>query len=172
MIEESTIVFRYLWPNPYYEIEEDLIICTPSTGSSTTGSITLVDPLSPELTEVPLPPSPIPKIPNIPGIADFNRWTKILCQSIEAHNSQLRELPLTPEQRLKWLLTWIQSRENLDEVAFTEGNRTYCQLRRIDQSANPQFNTEVSIQRDTDYEPPHVEESESQGEEEEEEEEE
>ena len=72
-IEELTIVFRYLWPNQYYKIEEDLIICTPSRGSSSTGSTTLVDPLSLELTEVPLPLSPIPEIPNIPGIADFNR---------------------------------------------------------------------------------------------------
>ena len=166
------IVFGYLWPNQYYKIEEDLIVCTPSRGSSATGSITPVDPLSPELAEVPLPPSPIPEVPNILGITDFNRRTEIFCQRIEAHNSQLKELPLTPEQRLESLLARIRSGEISDEVAFSEGNITYRQLWRIDQSANPHFYTKASIQRDADYKPPCVEESGPQGEEEEEEEEE
>ena len=69
-------------------------------------------------------------------------------------------------------MTQIRSRENLDKVAFVEGNITYLQLQRIDQSTNPHFYTKVSIQRDTDYEPPRVKESETQGEEEEKEEEE
>ena len=165
MIEESEIVFGYLWPNQYYKIDENLIVHTLSGGSSHTWSITLVDPKTPKLTEVQLPPSPIP------GITDFNCRTEALCQRIEDHNHQIRELPLTPEQQLKFILTWIWSRENLDQLAFLEGNITYWQLWRIDQLANPQFYTEASLLEDTDYEPPHIEEAEPQGEEEEEEEE-
>ena len=124
-IEESEIVFGYLWPNQYYKIDKNLIVRTLSRGSSTTGSITPVDPESPELTEVQLPPLPIPEIPEIPGIAEFNRRTKALRQRIKDHNHQIRELPLTPEQRLKSILTQIRSGENLDELAFSEGNITY-----------------------------------------------
>ena len=79
LIEEVRIIFGYLWPNPYYQIEEDLIICTPSrssivTGVTTSGMTILVDPLSPpqELHEVPLPPAPLPKLPELPGISNFN----------------------------------------------------------------------------------------------------
>ena len=90
-----------------------------------------------ELHQVPLPPPTLPELPELPGISDFNRRTEALCQRVEAHNQHLRELPLTPEQCLEALLAHIQSSENLDKVAFTEGHITYHQLQRIDQSTNP-----------------------------------
>ena len=78
-IEDSRIVSGYLWPNTYYQIEEDLIVCTPSrssivTGVTTSGTTTPVDLPSPpqKLHEVPLPPSPLPELPEPPGISDFN----------------------------------------------------------------------------------------------------
>ena len=170
-IEESEIVFGYLWPNAYYKIDENLIVRTLSEGSSHTGSLTPVDPETPELQEVQLPPPPILEIPEIPGIAKFNQRTKALLQRIEDRNHRIRELPLMPEQRLKSLLTQIWSGENLDELAFLEGNITYQQLRKIDQSANPHLYTKASLLEDADYEPPCVEEQEHlEGEEEEEEE--
>ena len=109
-----------------------MIVRTPSEGSSHTGSITPVDPKTPELTEVQLPPSPIPEMTEIPGITEFNHRTKALHQRIEDHNRRIRELPLTPEQWLESILTRIRSGENLDELVFMEGNITYHQLRRID----------------------------------------
>ena len=79
-IEESRIVFGYLWPNLYYQIEEDLIVHTPSRGSivtgvTTSGTITLVDPPSPpeELHKVPLPPDPLPELPGLPEVSEFNQ---------------------------------------------------------------------------------------------------
>ena len=78
LIEESEIVFGYLWPNLYYKIDENLIVHTPSEGSSHTGSLRLADPETPELHEVQLPPSPIPEILELPGIAKFNRRTEAL----------------------------------------------------------------------------------------------
>ena len=173
MIKDSKIVFGYLWPNPYYQIEEDLIVCTPSrssivTGVTTSGTTTLVDPPSPsqELHKVPLPPPTLPELPELPGISNFNRRTEALPQRVEAHNWHLRELPLSSEQRLEALLAHIRSGENLDEVAFTEGHITYRQLQRINQSANLQFYTEVSELADTGYQPPHFQDISSQGEEE------
>ena len=78
-IEDSRIVFGYLWPNLYYQIEEDLVVCTSSRGSivtgvTTSGTTTLVDLPSPpeELHKVPLPPDPLPKLPELPGISEFN----------------------------------------------------------------------------------------------------
>ena len=71
LIEEGRIVFGYLWPNLYYQIEEYLIVHTPSrssivTGVTTSGTTTPVDLLSPpqELHEVPLPPAPLPNYQN------------------------------------------------------------------------------------------------------------
>ena len=72
LIEDSRIVFGYLWPNLYYQIEEDLIVHTPSRGSSvtgvtTSGTTTPVDPPSPpeELHKVPLPPDPLPNLKSL-----------------------------------------------------------------------------------------------------------
>ena len=172
MIEDLRIVFGYLWPNLYYQIEEDLIVCTPSRGSivtgvTTSGATTPVDlPSSPqELHEVPLPPDPFPELPELPGISNFNQRVETLHQQIIAHNQRLREIPLSPEQCLSNLIDHIQSRQNLDEVAFTEGNITYHQLQRIDQLANPQLYTEASLLEDTDYQPPHYQDNQDKGEE-------
>ena len=115
MFEQSEIVLGYLWPNNYYQIDKNLIIHTPSEVSSHTGSLTLVDPETPELTEVQLPSSPIPKIPEISGIAEFNHRTKALGQIVKDHNCWIRELPLEPKQRLESILTRIRSGENLDK---------------------------------------------------------
>ena len=161
LIEEVRIVFGYLWPNLYYHIEEDLIVCTPSRGSSvtgetSTGTTTPVDPQSPpqELHEVPLPPPTLLELLELPGISNFNRKTEALCQRVKAHNRRLRDLPLMPEGCLEALLARVWSRGNLDRVAFQEGHITYCQLWRIDQGANPHLYTKVSLQADADYQPP------------------
>ena len=77
---------------------------------------------------------------------------------------------MSPGEHLEALIACIQSRENLDEVTFTEGHITYCQLQRIDQSANPQFYTKVSQLEDADYQLPCFQDDQSEGEEEEEEE--
>ena len=137
-IEESRIVLGYQWPNLYYQIEEDLIVCTPSrsssiTGVRTSGTTTPVDPPSEEvdkeqLHEIPLPPDPLPEIEGLPSVSDINFRTEELCQRIEAHNQSLREQPSTPRQCLAALLARIRSGVNLDEVAFTEGNITYRNL--------------------------------------------
>ena len=37
LIEESRIILGYLWPNPYYQIDEEEILCTPSRVSLATG---------------------------------------------------------------------------------------------------------------------------------------
>ena len=161
LIEDLRIVFGYLWPNLYYQIEEDLIVRTPSrgpivTGVTTSGTTTPVDLPSPpeELHKVPLPPAPLPKLPELPGITNFNRQTEALHQQIIGHNRSIWELPLTPHQHLEALLAHIWSGENLDEVAFSEGNITYCQLQRIDQLSNLHLYTEASLLESADYQPP------------------
>ena len=72
----------YQWPNNYYQIDEDLIVHTPSrspsvTGVRTSGTTTLVDLPSEEeaeqLHEIPLPPSPLPDIPGLPPVDEINR---------------------------------------------------------------------------------------------------
>ena len=77
----------YQWPNLYYQIEEDLIVRTPSrsssvTGLTTSGTTTLVDPPSEEeeLHEIPLPPDPLPEIPGLPSVSDINSRTTELRQ--------------------------------------------------------------------------------------------
>ena len=137
LIEDSRIVLGYQWPNLNYQIEEDLIVHTPSRNSSATGvtasgTTTPVDPSSSEeeeeLHEIPLPPDPLPEIPGLPSVSDINRRTAKLHQRIEAHNQSLWEQPSTPRQCLAALLTRIWSGVNLDEQAFPEGNITYRQL--------------------------------------------
>ena len=163
LIEESRIVLGFQWPNDYYQIEEDLIVRTPSRGSSvtgvrTSGTTTPVDPSSEEeveeLHEIPLPPSPLPELEGFPPVDEINCRTEELRRRIEAHNRNLQELNLTPQQHLANILARIRSRINLDEIAFQEGNITYRQLRRIDQGQNPHLYTEASLHEDAAYEPP------------------
>ena len=172
-IKNSRIVFGYLWPNLCNQIKDDLIVCTLSrssivTGVTSSGTTTLVDPPSPpqELHEVPLPPDPLPKLRELPGMSNFNQRVETLCQREEAHNQQLRDLPLSPEERLEDFLACIRSGRDLDQVAFTEENITYQQLQRIDQLANPQFYTKASQLEDADYQPPCFQDVQSMGEEE------
>ena len=148
----------YQWPNLYHNIEEDLIVRTPSrsssvTGVRTSGTTTPVDPPSEEeeeqLHEIPLPPDPLPEIEGLPSVSDINRRTEELRQRIEAHNQSLRDQPPTPSQRLAALLAHIRSGVNLDKVAFAEGNITYRVLRRINQQLNPHLYTEASLLEDT-----------------------
>ena len=162
----------YQWPNLYYQIEEDLIVHTPSRGSSATGvtasgtntPVDLSSEEEEELHEIPLLPDPLPKLPGLPSVSDINRRTEELRQRIETHNQSLRETPSTPRQRLAALLTRIRSGRDLDELAFPEGNITYRQLRRIDQSSNPHLYTEASLQEDAAYEPPCYQDDQDEGE--------
>ena len=153
----------FQWPNDYYQIKEDLIVRTPSRSSSVTGvrtseTTTPVDLPSEEeveeLNEIPLPPSPLPELEEFPPVNEINCQTEELCRRIEAHNRNLQELNLTPQQRLANILTHIRSGINLDEITFQEGNITYRQLRRIDQGQNPHLYTEASLREDAAYEPP------------------
>ena len=79
-IEDSRIVFRSLWPNPYYQTPEEETAHAPSRVSLATGvtasgfSSPEPSPSPPEeLREVPLPPPILPELPELPGIADYNR---------------------------------------------------------------------------------------------------
>ena len=84
-IEESRIVFRYLWPNVYYQTPEEETLHALSRVSLATGvtaSGFSTPELSPspeeELREVPLPPPILPELPELPGIADYNRRVEAL----------------------------------------------------------------------------------------------
>ena len=172
-IESSRIIFRYLWPNPYYQIPETETARAPSRvslelGELPTGFWSPAPSPPEELTEVPQPPPELPELPGLPGSSEFNWRVADLRQRIEAQNWRTRELGLTADQWLDSVLTCIQSGINLDEPAFTEGNITFHQLRNIDWNENPQFYSESSQHVDDNYEPPRHEESDSQDEDEEE----
>ena len=176
-IKESRIVFGYLWPNPYYQTPEEQTASTPSRVSLATGvtasGFSLPEPSpSPqeELWEVPLPPPTLPELPELPGISDYNHHVEALQQRVIAHNQRVWEQPLTVDKRLGGLLTRIRSGINLNKIAFTEGNITFCQLRNIDRNKNPHFYLELSQHEDNNYQPQCLDELDSQDEEEGEEE--
>ena len=77
---------------------------------------------------------------------------------------------MTVDKRLGGLLTHIQLSINFDNIAFTEGNITFQQLRNIDCNKNPQFYLESSQNEDDNYQPQCLDELDSQDEEEGEEE--
>ena len=78
-IEESRIVFVYLWPNPYYETPESETARPLSRVSLVTG-VTMPWETTPEpspspeeeLQEVPLLPPILPELPELPVIANYN----------------------------------------------------------------------------------------------------
>ena len=88
-IENSRIVFGYLWPNQYYQIPEEETACTLSrvflaTGVTASENPTLVNTPSPpeSLHEVTGLPPILPELPELPGISDYNRRVKVLQQRI------------------------------------------------------------------------------------------
>ena len=172
-IKELRIVFRYLCPNPYYQTPETETVCAPSRVSLEEGEIPTgfsTPSLSPpeELWEVPLPPSELPELPELPGASDFNWRVAAVWRRVESHNQRVRELGLTTNQWLDTVLTHVQSRINLDEPAFTEGNITFRQLQNINRNKNPQFYSESSQHKDDNHEPVCLDGSDSQDEDEEE----
>ena len=180
-IENSRIIFGYLWPNPYYQVQETETACAPSRVSLEQGEIPtgFTSPApSPsqeeELLYVPPPPPEIPELPelDIPGAPDFNWRVRELRERIEAQNQRTVELGLTANQWIDTVLTRIRSGNNLDQPAFAEGNITYQQLRQIDRNENPEFYTESSQHVDNNYEPRRLDKLDSQDEDEEAEEEE
>ena len=171
-IKDSRIVLRYLWPNRYYQTPEEETACAPSrvsiaTGVTASGFTTLVDlPSSPEsLHKEPLPEH-IEELPDLPGITDYNRWVVALRARVEEHNHQVQQLSVSVTQRLEDLLTHIRSGENLDKIAFPEGNITYHQLCNKDWNTNPHLYSESSHHMDNNYKPPCLKDFDSQKEEE------
>ena len=166
------IVFGYLWPNRYYQIPQEEIARAPSRVSlakwvTALRETTPVDPPSPteSLHEVIGLPPILSELPELPGISDYNRRVEALQQRIKAHNQHIRPLPATVDLQVEQLLACIRLGENLDKIAFMEGNITFRQLRNIDHSANPKFYTKSSQHVDNNYQPLHVEDFESQEEE-------
>ena len=128
-IEDSRIVFGYLWPNPYYQAPETETARAPSRvsleeGELPTGFSSPAPSPSPteELQEVPPPP------PELPGVPEFNQRVRALQQQVKAQNQRTRELSLTAGQWLDTVLTHVRLGINLDEPAFAEGNITFHQL--------------------------------------------
>ena len=178
LIEELWIILGYLWPNPYYQIDEEEILHAPSRLSLATGVTALEYPTcinthSPSSSPEPLHKLELPvpisteNLPPLPGIDNYNRCVEILQQRIEAHNQSLHQLPITVEQRVDQLLAHIRSGVNLDKITFREGSITYWNLWNIDCNANPQFYTDSSNTADDNYEQPCLKDLEQEEEEEE-----
>ena len=112
-IENSRIVFGYLWPNLYYQIPETETARAPSRvsleqGELPTGFSSPAPSPSPpeELSEVPQPPPESPEF-DLPGVPEFNQRVQVLRQRIEAQNQRTRELGLTADQWLENVLTRV-----------------------------------------------------------------
>ena len=134
-IESLRIIFRYLWPNPYYQIPETETARAPSRVSLELGKLPTgfsspapSPPTSEELCEVPLPPPELPELPELPGIPEFNQRVRVLQQRVETQNQRIGELGPTAGQWLDTVLTHVRLGINLNEPAFAEGNITFCQL--------------------------------------------
>ena len=83
-IEDSRIILGYLWPNRFYQIDEEEILCAPSRVSIATGVAasefpTHVNTPSPSPSPEPLHKLELPipisteNLPPLPGIDDYNR---------------------------------------------------------------------------------------------------
>ena len=173
-IESLRIVFRYLWPNPYYQIPETETARAPSRVSLEQGEIPtgFSSPApsptpSEELREVPPPPPELPEF-DLPGIPEFDQRVRVLRQRIEAQNQRTADLGLTANQWLDTVLNHVRSGINLNKPAFAEGNITFRQLHNIDCNENPQFYLESSQHMDDNYEPRRLDKLDSQDEDEEE----
>ena len=160
-IKQSRIVLGYLWPNQYYQVDKEEIICVPSRVSLATGVTT--SEVS-TYADSPSPPSPQAELPIPP-----NHFTSGLWVPSEASTSQLKswnynQPPITAELTPDEVLAWVRSGVNLDEFIFSEGNITFWQLQNINRNANPYLYSELSHAADNNYKPPHHEASEGEGE--------
>ena len=181
-IEDSRIVLGYLWPNPYYQVNEEEIIHVLSRVSLATGVTASEDSTytnTPSLLSTPeiLPQSELPVPPNhftlglqisseLQSQLTALTSTQLYQQQVESH---FNRSPLTADLTVDQVFARIQSGVDLDQPAFREGNITYWNLQNIDRNANPQFYTELSNAVGNNYEQPCLEDSETMGDEEEEE---
>ena len=168
-IKESRIVLGYLWPNSYYQVNQEEIIHVPSSVSLATG-VTASDgstyaetpslPSTPEILpqlELPVPPNHFTAGLRVPSI--------LPSQSMSNSPTQMwRPRPITADFTVEQLLAQIRSRVDLDQPAVTEGNITYQHLQNIDRNPHPEFYTKLSNTVDDNYKQPHHKEIEFQGE--------
>ena len=128
-IKESRIILMYLWPNHYYQVDEEVIHApirvsldtgvTSSEGSTYTppsSNLHFVEsPIQPNHSALESPvPSPIPQ------------------QQSELSTSSNIPRLINAELTVKQVLTHIRSGINLGKVAFTNRNITFCHLQQID----------------------------------------
>ena len=161
-IKELRIV--YLWPNHYYQVDEEEVIHTLSRVSLDTG-------VTSSEGSTYIPPSPSP--PLIESLVQPNHSASELPipqqQSELSTSSNIPRL-IDADLTVELVLACIHSGIDLDEVSFTHGNITFCHLQQIDHNENPQFYPESYDAVDDQYKQQWKDEIESQVEEEVEEE--
>ena len=139
-IEESRIVFRYLWPNHFYQEDPERAHHTLSRVSLAIGVTASEN--STQFNTPELPSSPEPIVPP-------NHFTSGLnIQSTSSSQSRPPAADLTIEQ----IFAQIQSGVDLDQLTFQEWNITFHNLWNTDCNANPQFYNESSNTVDNNFE--------------------
>ena len=161
-IEESRIIFRYLWLNWFYQEDTERACHMPSRVSLTTGVTAWEN--STHFNTPELPSSPEPIIPP-------NHFTLGL-QVPSTSSSQSRppnwnRPPFTADLTVDQIFAQIRSGVDLDQLTFWEGNITFCNLHNIDCDANPRFYNELFNTVDHSFEKTSHKETENEEEEEE-----
>ena len=136
-IEEWRIVLGYLWPNCYYQVVEEEIICVPSrvslaTGITASGDSTYTDtPPLPSISEI--LPQAVLSVP--PNHFTSGLWvpSELLSQS---RLLNFNWPPFAADLTVDQVLAQIRSGVNLNQLVFREGNITYWNLQNIDRNAN------------------------------------
>ena len=141
MIEELRIVFGYLWPTLYYQINKEDIAHTPSRVSLATGvtaSENSTFGATDSLTPSPTPPRQEQSVPN--HVVSGSRIpSPILPEQSGPSTSSRVPRPIRADLTVDQLQAQIRSGEDLDKVTFTKGNITYWHLQAIDRLENPPF---------------------------------
>ena len=164
-IEQSKIVLGYLWPNPYYQVDEEEIIWAPSrvslaSGVTTSESSTYTNSPEPPQAELPIPPNHFTL-----GLWILSELPLLLSNQVyqEQVANHFNWPPLagllTPDE----VLAQVRSGVNLDKLVFNEENITLRNLQNIDHNANPHLYSESSQAVDNNYKQPHHKASENKG---------
>ena len=141
-IETSWLALVYLWPNLFYQEEENRATCAPSWVSLASG-ITITEEGSPASNyQVPSDQPPeYPAVSPAPHQVSPEPVLPILQCLIAPSNSL----------SVQAILDQVRRGIDLDEIAFQEGSITYRNCRDIDCFDNPQFYNNWSDAPDIDY---------------------
>ena len=125
-----------MWPNHYYQVDEEEIICALSRVSLATGVTASEDSTYTETPSLPSTPEILPQaeLPIPPNHCTLGLHVPPEASTLQLRLTNFNQPPLAGHLAPDQVLIQVRSGVNIDEFIFSEGNIMFRQLWNIDRN--------------------------------------